>query len=130
MGKIENMKNWVKDHKKEIAIGVGTVVVGGVMIVVGHKTIKNWDKLSKGAKDVTNSITKNNWVKVDLLEATGGMIEEISGPADKAWKDVWLGKVPLTKLGELGEKLMEIGYSAEDFIEGGVNSIVKVDFVE
>lgn len=121
MGKIENMKNWMKEHKKEIAIGIGTVAVGGVLCVLGVKYVKS----GKNMTEILESLPdESKYNKLELTEGLTGMVDEISGPENEAWKDLWLGIVPLKDLGKLGEELINLGYSETDEIRGGVVALV------
>lgn len=124
MSKIENMKNWMKEHKKEIAIGVGTVVVGGVVCVLGIK----FKKSGKGLVDIVELLPdRPKYNKLELTEELTEMVEEISGPENEAWKDLWIGTVSLKDLGKFGEDIMKLGYSENDVINGGVTNLLRLN---
>ena len=122
MGKIENMKNWMKEHKKEIAIGGIFIATSCIGFIIASKIGIDKKKVTEAVKSVTD---KEYWTKLELTDGLTGMVDEISGPTESKWKDLWLGVIPLKDLGKLGEELMKIeGYSEDSIITGGVTALL------
>lgn len=119
--KLEKAKNWAKEHKKELIIGTITVVSGGVAIKLIGDVCKTTPKVD-GLKD--HLLPK--LVKMDIPEELVGLVDEISAPStEKLYKDLWIGNVMLTDMGEFGEKLMKLdGYGEDSCINGGVVGLV------
>lgn len=118
--KLEKAKNWAKEHKTELIIGTITVVSGGIAIKLIGDTYKTPPKFA----DLVDLPTK--YVKMDIPEELVGLVDEISAPStEKLYKDLWIGNVMLTDMGEFGEKLMKLdGYGEDSCINGGVVGLV------
>ena len=107
--KMTKVKNFVVDHKKEIAIGVG-VIVGGVVV---YKIVKSLPK--------NDLITDVEW---------SGMTEGIEdleipkldvGTIDELWKDQWgksliLNDITVGDMGKIGEEFLKIDGVTKDTV--------------
>ena len=107
--KMTKVKDFVVDHKKEIAIGLG-VIVGGVVV---YKIVKHVPK--------ADLVTNVEW---------SGMTEEIVdldipklevGTIDELWKDQWgksliLNDVTVGDLGKVGEEFLKIDGVTKDTV--------------
>lgn len=114
--KIENSKNWMKEHKKELLIGTLIVVTGGVSV----KLLKDVLKATPKAEVSTLLPT---YVKMDIPEGLTGMLEEISAPrGETRYKDLWIDELALSDLGKFGEELMKLDYFDENSYICGVVS--------
>lgn len=121
--KMNKVKNFVVDHKKGIAIGVG-VVVGGAVI---YKIVKH--------------LPKNDLVTdIDWTDMTGEIVDlEIPklevGTIDELWKDQWgksliLNDVTVGDMGKLGEELLKIdGITKETVVTASMGLLDKVEGV-
>ena len=105
--KLEKAKTFVKEHKKEILIGTGLVIAGGVIFVVTKKKPKledmknfDWDKLPS----IPDPKLKKLEVPETLLQK--GVTEVSSQNPDK-WFDIWTDGVPLSELGNFGKELSD-----------------------
>lgn len=117
--KIEKAKTFVKEHKKEILIGVGLTVIGGVTFAVTRKKPKIEDYLDK-----LPNIPK---VKVKKLELSETLLQkgitEVSSPNPDEWFDIWADRIPLSELGNIGKELCETYDWKPEQAVGGVISI-------
>lgn len=118
--KLEKAKIFVKEHKKEILIGTGLVIAGGVIFVVTKKKPKfedfDWDKLPS----IPDPKLKKLEVPETLLQK--GVTEVSSHNPDK-WFDIWTDGVPLSELGNVGKELCDAYDWKPDQLIGGVVSI-------
>ena len=122
MSKVENAKKWMKEHKQEIAIGGIFIVTSCISFVLASKIGIDKKKVTEAVKSVTD---KDHWTKLELTDGLSGMVDEISGPTESKWKDLWLGEIRLRDLGKLGEELMKLdGYSEDSIIAGGVTALL------
>lgn len=117
----EKAKGFVKDHKTEIAICVGTVVGGAVVwkimkdVTVGSGSV---------VKELKIEIPK--YVKENIPNGLEGIVTDISHPESVTdWTDVWIENAKLSDLGEFGQKLSELeGFDMDSYV-GGVVSLSK-----
>lgn len=121
--KLEKAKTFVKEHKKEILIGTGLVIAGGVIFVVTKKKPKfeelndfDWDKL----QSIPDLRLKKLEVPETLLQK--GVTEVSSQNPDK-WFYIWTDGVPLSELGNVGKELCDAYDWKPDQLIGGVVSI-------
>lgn len=120
--KFEKVKTFVKEHKKEILIGTGLVIAGGVIFIVTKKKPKfddfdwDWDKLLS----TPDMKLKKLEVPETLLQK--GVTEVSSHNPDK-WFDIWTDGVPLSELGNVGKELCDAYNWKPDQLIGGVVSI-------
>ena len=117
--KLEKVKTFVKEHKKEFAIGAGCLVVGSVIFFITKKKPKITETL--------NTIRSYGLTKFDVTEnlVSKGVYEVSSSNPSRYW-DVWMKNAPLSKLGEIGEELARIpDVDAERGISGVVNIYIK-----
>lgn len=119
--KFEKVKNFVVDHKKEIAIGVG-VVVGGVVI---YKIVKHLPK-----NDLVTDINWNDMTE-EIVDLEIPKLEV--GTIDELWKDQWgksliLNDVTVGDMGKLGEELLKIdGITKETVVTASMGLLDKVE---
>lgn len=117
--KLEKVKTFVKEHKKELAIGAGCLVVGGVVFFITKKKPK--------IAGILNTIRSYKLTKFDVTEnLVGNGVYEVSSSNPNRYWDVWMENTPLSKLGEIGEGLATISdVDAERGISGVVNVYLK-----
>lgn len=121
--KMTKVKNFVVDHKKEIAIGVG-VIVGGVVV---YKIVKHIPK--------ADLVTDVDW---------SGMTEEIVdleipklevGTIDELWSDQWgksliLNDITVGDMGKIGEEFLKIdGVTKDTVVTATMGLLDKVESV-
>lgn len=115
--KVEKAKTFVKEHKKEILIGTGLAVAGGLIFIVTKKKPKFESDLLTGIKnDLTNNLTKLD--VPDSLKAKG--IEEVSSHNAQKWMDIWFNQTPLSELGNVGKELCDTYNWTTDHTLSGV----------
>lgn len=119
--KFEKAKTFVKEHKKEIAIGAGAAVIGTVIFMVTKKEPKingiDGDKLRKVLVP-----------KLEKLEVPETLLEkgitEVSSTKPNEWLDIWTNNVSLSELGNVGKELCKAyDWKPEQTISGvvGIN---------
>lgn len=118
---MKKLKEFVKEHKKELAIGAGCLVVGGVVFFITKKKPKI---LSEGL------LTDAHLPKLTKLDVTESLassgVYEISSTNPNRYLDVWMKNTPLSKLGEVGEEIAKIpGVDAERGFTGVVDLYIK-----
>lgn len=97
--KLEKAKTFVKEHKKEILIGTGLVIAGGVIFVVTKKKPK-----FEGARRVIK--TSMEYTDLEKPELNIGRIDEL-------WKDE-CGKMAIVNdftvadMGSIGQEFLKI----------------------
>lgn len=110
----EQVKNFWKNHKKEIIIG-GALLVGGTVVCIftGEKTEK-----------LCEEITTNRHVKLDIPENLALMgVSEISSTNFNRYTDIWLDSTPLRDLGDFGKSLIDTyGWDPDSTIAGVVST--------
>lgn len=117
--KIEKAKTFVKEHKKEILIGVGLTVIGGVTFAVTRKKPKIEDYLDK-LPNIPNSKLKKLELPETLLRKG---ITEVSSTNPDEWFDIWADGIPLSELGNIGKELCKTYDWKPEQTVGGVMSI-------
>lgn len=122
--KMEKVKEFGKKHWKGILIGSGLAIIGGGAIyTLGQlKGINICEKLITKPMDLINigkeSGSANSiYEKVRLERIAGiewdvGVLEDITEGPD--FKEAWVDKVPITKMGELGKELLKLDGATED----------------
>lgn len=122
--KLEKAKIFVKEHKKEIVIGAGVAIIGGVIFVIARKKPKIIDTIQETVK------VPYERVKLDIPESLAAKgVTDFSGPGE--WLDLWLNDTPISELGALGEELVK----HYDFLDpkdtiGGVVTVGGLNLVE
>ena len=119
--KFEKVKNFVVDHKKEIAIGVG-VVVGGVVI---YKIVKHLPK--------NDLVTDINWTDMteEIVDLEIPKLEV--GTINELWSDQWgksliLNDFTVGDMGKIGEELLKIdGITKETVVTASMGLLDKVE---
>ena len=110
MKRIEKVKVFVKDHWKEIAVGAGIVVIGGITYVLFRKK-PDFENVNLELPDISDwstkeqeRISKLNWGIGEMTDLwdEGGFINTV------------VNNVPISKLGDFGEELKKIGTIADD----------------
>lgn len=94
--KMKNAWEWVKDHKKEIAI-TAAVVVGGI---VTYKTGVKFKNLVKAIKPLPNP---DNFIP----EFSEGICTDFARYGNNDCVEVLLDNMPLSMFGELAEELYD-----------------------
>lgn len=117
----EKAKGFVKDHKKGIAICVGTVI-GGVVVWKIVKSIP----VGNGSCVKEFKIELPKYVKEKIPNGLEGIVSDISHPESVTdWTDVWIENAKLSDFGEFGQKLSELeGFNMDSYI-GGVVALSK-----
>ena len=113
--KLEKAKTFVKEHKKELAIGAGCLVIGGAIFFITKKKPKILDEGLAACVHLPK-LTKLD--VPDSLKAKG--VYEISSHNPDKYLDIWLDNVSLSKLGEVGEELIAACGCASDTTISGV----------
>ena len=104
--KMENMRNWIEEHKVEIGIGtlcVATTVVCGILI-----------KKQLDPEVIMNNIKKANqpkkmsvWPKkLDIVDLGVGALDDAM-VYDNGVVELWMDQIPLSDMGALGESLRD-----------------------
>lgn len=117
---VENVRN----HKKEIAIGVLGLVGTGLMVALGVKVSKSI-KVSNNPMDLIGEIVSDsNWKERNLVEGfTTGKVNDL-------WNEDGYGNAivqyfTVKDMGALGENLKLIGGTADDTEVSAVLSFIN-----
>lgn len=116
----EQVKEFWKNHKKEILIG-GAVVIGGTAVyILTGKKVKN---LENGCK-VNDLLPIKEYTKLDIPENVALMgISEISSTNFSEYADIWLDMTSLRDLGDFGKSLIDTyGWDPDSTITGVVST--------
>lgn len=116
----EQVKEFWKNHKKEILIG-GAVVIGGIAVyILTGKKVKN---LENGYK-VNDLLPIKEYTKLDIPENVALMgISEISSTNFGEYADIWLDMTSLRDLGDFGKSLIDTyGWDPDSTISGVVST--------
>lgn len=108
--RIEKVKVFMKDHWKEIAVGAGIVVIGGVTYVLFKKK-PNFEKLDLKLPDVSDWAAKE---QERISELNWGIGEMTDLWDEGGYINTIVNDIPLSKLGEFGEELKKIGSITDD----------------
>lgn len=96
--KMKNAWEWIKEHKLQIGIAAATMV-GGVALYKATKSLpKAIEAVQKTVPDV-----KPEYILPDIGIGT---VEEYATYADGTALEFWMDDIPLSAMGELGEKIM------------------------
>lgn len=129
--KIKAGVNYVKNHKKETAIILGTVVVGGVVYVITKQRSKNMDKAICMASDGMSKYLvyeKSNFVDLEIPKLDVGTIDELW--TDKFGTNLILNDVTVSDLGKIGEEFKKInGITDETAVTAVVGLLDKMEKV-
>jgi hypothetical protein len=120
--KLAQVKAFAKDHKKEIAIGIG-VLVGGTVV---YKIVKSSPKVI----DICETIDKSNVIKdLEIPKTELGTINELW--QDGFGKNLILNDVTVGDLGKVGEEFLKIdGVTNETVVTAVVGLLDEVEVTE
>ena len=116
--KMKQVKEFVVEHKKEIAIGV-LVVVGGVTV---YKIVKSTSKITTIDLDSINYEYKD----LEIPKLDVGVIDDL-------WEDNWgksliLNDCTVADMGKLGEEFLKIdGITKDTVVTATVGLLNKVN---
>ena len=114
--KMEKVKEFGKKHWKGILIGSGLAIIGGGAIyTLGQlKGINFCEKLITKPMDLidTGAYEKVRLERIAGIKWDVGVLEDITEGPD--FKEAWVDKVPITKMGELGKELLKLDGATED----------------
>lgn len=107
--KMTKVKNFVVDHKKEIAIGVGVIVGGVVFYKIARKLSTN--------DPLTNIEWSGKAEDIVILDAPKLEI----GTIDELWSDGWgksliINDITVGDLGKVGEEFLKIDGITKDTV--------------
>ena len=113
---------YVKNHKKEIALGALVTIGTGVLIAVGVKSIHSI-KNAGNAVEMIGDIIDDNWADKNVVEGfTTGKVNELWNEGDYGNAIVQFFKIK--DMGNLGEDLKKIGGITDDTEVSAVLSFV------
>ena len=98
--KINKVKVWIEEHKREIVIAAGAAVVtvGGIILFKNHKEATN----------VVEALTKssNDW-RPEKLNITDLGVGELGDAMrySNGTVELWLDNIPLNDMGTLGDAI-------------------------
>lgn len=118
---MSKIKKFVKEHKKELAIGALTVVAGGVIFAITKK------KPSEVITQSTLKIPGSNIKDLNIPDIDYGTIEAL-------WKEgegtmVIMGDITVGNMGKVGEQLLKIENVEPETtvsIIGGLGKVTEV----
>lgn len=103
--KMENMRNWIEDHKYEIGIGALCVATTAVCAVLIKKQLD--------PEVIMNNIKKANqpkmsiWPKkLDIVDLGVGALDDAM-VYDNGVVELWMDQITLSDMGKLGESLRD-----------------------
>lgn len=116
--KIEKVKTFIEKYKKEVLIGTGLTVVGGIVFVVSKKKLKldgvDFDNISQ-LPGLTKLEVSDSLIKKGIVD--------VSSHKPEKWMDIWFDNTPLSELGDVGKELCEIyGWKPDQTISGVVST--------
>ena len=121
--KMTKVKDFVLDHKKEIAIGVG-VIVGGIVV---YKIVKHVPKADI-VTDVNWSDMTEEIVDLEIPKLEVGTIDELW--ADQWGKSLILNDITVGDMGKIGEEFLKIdGVTKDTVVTATMGLLDKVDNV-
>ena len=114
---------YVKNHKKEIALGALVTIGTGALIAVGVKSIHSI-KNSGNTVEMIGDIIDDNWADNNVVEGfTTGKVNDLWNEGDYGNAIVQFFKIK--DMGNLGEDLKKIGGITDDTEVSAVLSFVN-----
>ncbi len=112
--KVTKGKEFVKEHKKEIAIGLACVVGGAVVYKITKKAPK-FEKLEDC--ELIGSVT------VDIPQLKIGKIDDLW--CDDFGKNLIVNDITVANMGEIGQEFLKIDGVTEDTVVTGVIGLLN-----
>lgn len=109
------VKEFVKTHKKEIALTALAVVGGAVVFAITRKN-------PKIATQAVEKVSENQWKWLDAPELSIGTITDLS--TNGQWTDAIVNDITVADLGRFGEELCKIEGVKPNTIVSSVMSFI------
>lgn len=120
--KMKQVKTFVADHKKEIAICVG-VVVGGVVVYKIVKKVPKQQTLDKAVdKSFGNFLGFIACKDLDIPKTDIGTIDELWQEGD--FKNLIFNDITVADMGKIGEEFLKIDGVTKETVVSGVLSFL------
>lgn len=120
---MKEFKEYVKNHKKEIAIGTVTVVAGAAAIALGVKGIRSL-KVTANPVDMIGDIIDDDWRFKNVVDGfTTGKVNELWNEAN--YGNAIVQYFTIKDMGDLGQDLKKIGGITDDTEVSAVLSFIN-----
>ena len=125
---MKEFKEFVKNNKKEIAIGAVTLVTGTVAIALGVKGIRSL-KVTGNPVEMVGDIIDENWQYNNVVDGfTTGMVNELWNEGN--YGNAIVQHFTIKDMGTLGEDLKKTGGITDDTevsaVLGFINTKIEI----